>query len=226
MAEWCNRPLESVYPVVFIDAIFVKIRDGQVANRPIYVVIGVTCAGGRDILGLWAGDGGEGAKFWLAVLTEIKNRGTADVCMVVCDGLKGLSEAVGAVWDGRQHAGCAGRTRRGQRRGRRTPGRRGGEKAAGDKQLPKVVANTTDPQSRIMPTRKAFPQGYNTQIAVTADQLIVAVQVGQSSNDQACFLPMLRAAQDAAARIHSATGSSDHVIGVVLADAGYNSDAT
>jgi putative transposase len=99
MTEWCSRPLESVYPVVFIDAIFVKIRDGQVANRPIYVAIGVTCAGERDILGLWVGDGGEGAKFWLAVLTEIKNRGTADVCMVVCDGLKGLSEAVSAVWD-------------------------------------------------------------------------------------------------------------------------------
>jgi putative transposase len=60
MAEWCNRPLEPVYPVVFIDAIFVKIRDGQVANRPIYVAVGVTCAGERDILGLWAGDGGEG----------------------------------------------------------------------------------------------------------------------------------------------------------------------
>ncbi|MDT5350664.1 MAG: putative transposase [Mycobacterium sp.] len=76
MAEWCNRPLESVYPVVFIDAIFVKIRDGQVTNRPIYVAVGVTCAGERDILGLWAGDGGEGAKFWLSVLTEIKNRCT------------------------------------------------------------------------------------------------------------------------------------------------------
>ena len=89
MTEWCNRPLESVYPVVFIDAIFVKVRDGQVTNRPIYVAIGVTCAGERDILGLWAGDGGEGAKFWLSVLTEIKNRGTADVCIVVCDGLPG-----------------------------------------------------------------------------------------------------------------------------------------
>jgi putative transposase len=88
MTEWCNRPLESVYPVVFIDAIFVKVRDGQVANRPVYVAIGVTCAGERDILGLWAGDGGEGAKFWLSVLTEIKNRGTVDVCIVVCDGLK------------------------------------------------------------------------------------------------------------------------------------------
>ena len=60
MIEWCNRPLEPVYPVVFIDAIFVKIRDGQVTNRPIYVAVGVTCAGERDILGLGAGDGGEG----------------------------------------------------------------------------------------------------------------------------------------------------------------------
>jgi len=56
-------------------------------------------AGERDILGLWAGDGGQGAKFWLSVLTEIKNRGTADVCIVVCDGLKGLPEAIGAVWE-------------------------------------------------------------------------------------------------------------------------------
>ncbi|WP_420094362.1 IS256 family transposase [Mycobacteroides abscessus] len=98
MTEWCNRPLESVYPVVFIDAIFVKVRDGQVTNRPIYVAIGVSCAGERDILGLWAGDGGEGAKFWLAVLTEIKNRGTNDVCIVVCDGLKGLPDAINTVW--------------------------------------------------------------------------------------------------------------------------------
>ena len=99
MAEWRNRPLDPVYPVIFIDAINVKIRDGQVANRPIYVVIGVTVAGERDILGLWAGDGGEGAKFWLAVLTEIKNRGVADVCIAVCDGLKGLPDAITTVWE-------------------------------------------------------------------------------------------------------------------------------
>jgi hypothetical protein len=67
-----NRP---VYPVIFIDAMVVKVRDGQVANKPVYVVIGVTVDGERDILGLWAGDGGEGAKFWLSVFTEIKNRG-------------------------------------------------------------------------------------------------------------------------------------------------------
>jgi len=98
MAEWQNRPLDSIFPVVFIDCIHVKIRDGQVANRPIYVALAVTCDGMREILGLWAGDGGEGAKYWLHVLTEIKNRGVADVCMVVCDGLKGLPEAIGAVW--------------------------------------------------------------------------------------------------------------------------------
>ncbi|MFD6163539.1 IS256 family transposase [Nocardia sp. NPDC060256] len=98
MTEWCNRPLDRVYPVMFIDAIHVKIRDGQVANRPIYVAIGVTCNGERDILGLWAGDGGEGAKFWLSVLTDIKNRGVADVCILVCDGLTGLPDAVTAVW--------------------------------------------------------------------------------------------------------------------------------
>jgi putative transposase len=69
-----------------------------VANRPIYVVVAVTVDGERDILGIWAGDGGEGAKYWLHVLTEIKNRGCADVCMVVCDGLTGLPDAVGGVW--------------------------------------------------------------------------------------------------------------------------------
>jgi transposase-like protein len=87
-----------VYPVVFLDAIHVKIRDGKVANRPIYVAMAVTVDGCRDILGLWAGDGGEGAKFWLQVLTELRNRGVEDVCMVVCDGLKGLPEAIEATW--------------------------------------------------------------------------------------------------------------------------------
>lgn len=98
MAEWQNRPLDRVYPVVFIDAINVKIRDGQVANRPIYVALAVTAEGHRDILGLWAGDGGEGAKHWLRVLSELKNRGVDDVLMLVCDGLKGLPDAVGEVW--------------------------------------------------------------------------------------------------------------------------------
>ena len=89
-----------MYPVVFIDAINVKIRDGNVANRPIYIALGVTVEGTRDVLGLWAGEhgDGEGAKYWLRVLSEIKNRGTADVCIVVCDGLKGLPDAIANVW--------------------------------------------------------------------------------------------------------------------------------
>jgi transposase-like protein len=99
MTEWQNRPLDRVYPVLFIDAIHVKVRDGQVTNRPVYVAIGVSINGERDILGLWAGDGGEGAKFWLSVLTEIKNRGVEDVCITVCDGLKGLPEAINTVWE-------------------------------------------------------------------------------------------------------------------------------
>jgi putative transposase len=101
MTEWQNRPLDPVYPVVFIDAIRVKIRDGQVANRPIYLALGVTVDGDRDILGLWAGEhgDGEGAKYWLRILTEIKNRGVRDVLMLVCDGLKGLPDAVNTVWD-------------------------------------------------------------------------------------------------------------------------------
>lgn len=98
MAQWQNRPLDPVYPVVFLDAINVKIRDGKVANRPIYVALAVTVEGTRDILGLWAGDGGEGAKFWFAVCTELKNRGVDDVLMAVCDGLKGLPDAIAEVW--------------------------------------------------------------------------------------------------------------------------------
>ena len=98
MLEWQNRPLDPVYPVIFIDAINVKIRDGQVANRPVYVALAVTRDGHRDILGLWAGDGGEGAKYWLHVLTELKNRGVGDVLMIVCDGLTGLPDAIAAVW--------------------------------------------------------------------------------------------------------------------------------
>ena len=75
LTEWAQRPLDAVYPVLFIDAIHVKVRDGQVPNRPFYVVLGVTVDGHRDILGLCVGEGGEGgegANYWLQVLTEIK----------------------------------------------------------------------------------------------------------------------------------------------------------
>ena len=98
MTAWQDRPLDRVYPVIFIDALVVKVRDGQVTNRPVYTAVGVTVDGERDILGLWIGAGGEGAKFWLQVLTEIKNRGVQDVCFVVCDGLKGLPQAIESTW--------------------------------------------------------------------------------------------------------------------------------
>jgi putative transposase len=98
LTEWQNRPLDPVYPVVFIDALVVKVRDGQVANRPVYTALAVTVDGERDILGLWMGDGGEGAKFWHQVLAEIKHRGVNDVCIVCCDGLRGLPESISSTW--------------------------------------------------------------------------------------------------------------------------------
>src|SRR3954451_11718997 len=99
MQAWWARPLEKVYAAIFIDAIVVKICDSQVRNRPVYAAIGVDLDGHKDVLGMWAGDGdGESAKFWLAVLTELKNRGVADVFFVVCDGLKGLPASVNTAF--------------------------------------------------------------------------------------------------------------------------------
>jgi transposase len=88
-----------------------------------------------------------------------------------------------------------------------------------------AVVNVSDPSSRLMPTRRGFLQGFNAQVAVTADQIIVAVQVGQSPNDQAAYVPMMHAAEHSAEQLHQRTGNPQHVIGTVLADAGYASDA-
>ena len=99
MVAWQSRPLERVYPVLLIDAIVVKVRGSQVANRPVYVAIGVDLEGERDVLGLWLGPtGGEGAKQWMTMLTELKNRGVADALIVCCDGLKGLPDAIRVTW--------------------------------------------------------------------------------------------------------------------------------
>jgi transposase-like protein len=85
--------------VVFIDALMVKIRNGVVANRPVYLAIGIDCEGAKQVLGLWVGPTtGESAKFWLSVLSELRSRGVADVCIVCCDGLTGLPDAIGVVW--------------------------------------------------------------------------------------------------------------------------------
>jgi transposase-like protein len=86
--------------------VLVKVRDGQARNKPIYLVIGVTVNGERDILGLWAGDGNQGAKLWLQILTELKNRGAADMWIAVCDGLRGLPNAINSVWGATTAQAC------------------------------------------------------------------------------------------------------------------------
>lgn len=99
MNEWTSRPLVAIYAAVFIDAIQVKVCEGRWANRPVYAAIGVTVDGRKDVLGLWMGTGaGEGAKFWMSVLIDLKNRGVRDVFFLICDGLKGLPEVVANVW--------------------------------------------------------------------------------------------------------------------------------
>jgi putative transposase len=95
---WQSRPLDAVYPMIYLDALVVKIRDaGHVRNKAIYVVIGVNMQGVKEVLGLWAAQA-EGAKFWLQVLTELKNRGVEDVFIVSIDGLKGFPEAIETVF--------------------------------------------------------------------------------------------------------------------------------
>jgi putative transposase len=106
LAAWRNRPLDRLYAVVFIDAIVVKIRDGAVANRPVYVAVGVNLDGERDVLGMWVGNGGEGAKQWLVYLTELKNRGVQDVLIICADGLKGIGEAITQTWPQATHQTC------------------------------------------------------------------------------------------------------------------------
>lgn len=95
---WQNRPLEPIYAIVFLDALYVRMRDnGHVQNRAVYVAIGVTLDGNKDVLGLWT-SANEGAKFWLQVLTEIRNRGVQDVFIACVDGLKGFPAAIETVF--------------------------------------------------------------------------------------------------------------------------------
>jgi putative transposase len=95
---WQSRPLESVYAIFYFDALRVKIRDeGTVRNKAVYLAIGIRCSGYKEILGLWI-EQNEGAKFWLKVMTEIKNRGTQDILVAVVDGLKGFPEAIESVF--------------------------------------------------------------------------------------------------------------------------------
>ena len=98
VAEWQNRPLEAVYPLIVFDAIRVKIRDeGFVRNKAVYIALGILAEGSKEILGIWI-EQTEGAKFWLRVMNELKNRGVGDILIAVVDGLKGFPEAISAVF--------------------------------------------------------------------------------------------------------------------------------
>lgn len=95
---WQGRPLEALYPIVYLDALMVKMRhEGRVENRAIYTAIGINLEGQKSVLGLWA-SGNEGAKHWMSVLTQLKNRGLKDVFVICTDGLKGFPEAIEAIF--------------------------------------------------------------------------------------------------------------------------------
>jgi putative transposase len=96
--EWRSRPLDKVYPIVFFDALVVKGRtEGRVANKSVYMAMGINMDGEKDVLGLWLAET-EGAKFWLGIITELKNRGVDDILIACIDGLKGFPEAINSVY--------------------------------------------------------------------------------------------------------------------------------
>src|SRR3982750_4603283 len=106
VADWQNRPLEALYPLVFLDALRVKVRDeGTVRNKAVYVALGVRADGAKEVLGLWI-EQTAGAKFWLRVMNELKDRGVEDILIAVVDGLKGFPEAIAAVFPQTQVQAC------------------------------------------------------------------------------------------------------------------------
>ena len=95
---WQSRPLDPVYPILFLDALFVKIRDNDtIRNKAVYLALGVNLRGDKELLGLWI-EQNEGAQFWLNVLTELKNRGVADIFIACCDGLSDFPQAIETVY--------------------------------------------------------------------------------------------------------------------------------
>jgi transposase-like protein len=104
---WQNRPLAAIYPIVYLDAIHLKLRrDGKVVNTAVYIVLGVDLEGQRDVLGHWIGDGAEGANFWLSVLTDLQGRGVTDIFIACIDGLTGFKDAIQAVFPRSQIQRC------------------------------------------------------------------------------------------------------------------------
>lgn len=103
---WQNRPLDEIYPIVYLDAIRVKVRqDGRVINKAVYLAIGITLDGIKEVLGMWTSET-EGAKFWLQVVTELKNRGIKDIFIACVDGLKGFPEAIETIFPDTQIQLC------------------------------------------------------------------------------------------------------------------------
>ena len=104
---WQSRPLAAIYPIVYLDAIHLKLRrDGKVLNTAVYIVLGVDLEGQRDVLGHWVGDGGEGANFWLSVVTDLQTRGVEDIFIACIDGLTGFKAAIQAVFPQTQIQRC------------------------------------------------------------------------------------------------------------------------
>jgi len=104
---WQNRPLSAIYPIVYLDAIHLKLRrDGKVVNTAVYIVLGVDLDGHRDVLGHWIGDGAEGANFWLSVVTDLQARGVQDIFIACIDGLSGFKDAIQAVFPRAQIQRC------------------------------------------------------------------------------------------------------------------------
>ncbi|AUX73939.1 IS256 family transposase [Erwinia pyrifoliae] len=98
VAEWQNRPLDALYPIVYLDCIVVKVRhDGSVINKAVFLALGINTEGQKELLGMWLAEN-EGAKFWLSVLTELKNRGLQDILIACVDGLKGFPDAINSVY--------------------------------------------------------------------------------------------------------------------------------
>lgn len=96
--EWQNRPLEEIYPIIFLDAIHYNVRqDGSITKKAVYLIIGINMEGKKDVLGIWVGEN-ESSKFWLTVINELKNRGVKDILIASIDGLSGFSEAIHAVF--------------------------------------------------------------------------------------------------------------------------------
>jgi putative transposase len=106
---WQGRPLDPLYPIVYLDALYVKMRDeGHVQNRAVHLAIGINMEGNKEVLGMWS-TANEGAKFWLQVLTDLRNRGVKDIFIACVDGLKGFPAAIETVFPdvGRRHLGIA-----------------------------------------------------------------------------------------------------------------------